>query len=348
MQHDPSETSVMISLRQLDDLETERLEEEERARASERDEAQRERELHLTRQRAAEQARDAAEEQGRAELARAAVEEAARLQALQQAEIEGARIRATAKAQLEVAQAQQLHERELLVIEQQSTKHKMKIAAMVGTVLTLLGVSAAGVTTMNQFDQRERAHQAQVEQLAAEQQLLLRNRVATLDGLRDSLAAEIDQLDQVPPALSNARTSTQRTRSAVGSETLSNRDVDAYQQALAALADELGRAQRIDRLAGLDQLHAELRAKLESMARPGKAIERADVEVQRVRRPIASADPTESELTALGVAVEQLGSAIAAAPKARHHTVAVSRPAERETMPVCDPHDPLCGRLPGQ
>ena len=34
----------MISLRQLVDLETERLEEEERARASERDEAQRERE----------------------------------------------------------------------------------------------------------------------------------------------------------------------------------------------------------------------------------------------------------------------------------------------------------------
>lgn len=134
MSSEKQESSVLFSLKELMNLEEDRLrqEEQDRQRVIE-DEERRRREEEETRLRA-EEARIRAEEERRRQEDQRKREEDARLEAIRQAEIEKKRIEAERAAQLEAMAKQQEHARQLAIIQQDQGKKKLRN--------TLIGVGA--------------------------------------------------------------------------------------------------------------------------------------------------------------------------------------------------------------
>ncbi|NUO54351.1 MAG: hypothetical protein HOV80_36360 [Polyangiaceae bacterium] len=131
------QSSVLFSLRELMNLEEERIEtekqREEEARAADK-RAKMEAELRL---RAAEEARIRAEEERRQNDAAREREEAARLEAIQRAAIERTRLETEERARLAQMELAHKHERELMALQSDKQKTGLRRA--------LIGVAVASV-----------------------------------------------------------------------------------------------------------------------------------------------------------------------------------------------------------
>jgi colicin import membrane protein len=346
---DPTETSVLISLRELVALEGERLAEEQVEREHARDRMEREHAAELERRRVAEEARLAAEGSERARRARDAAEEAARLHALRHAEVERARIRAEAAVQREVTDAQFKHERDLMRIEQERKKGQLKLLGIVGLVVTLMGAGGAALFAGDFLGAERDVNDARVQRIAGEQQAMFRKRLAALDTFHEQLRSQLEELNDVSTALEDTRTQVQRARAAVEPKALEDARLDALQDALRTMARELTRSHRVQRLASLDGLHSELLDKLKKVRHHPKGLKKADEDVRSARRRVNASDPEEASLTAFDRALSLLGIALGG-PKFGGPTPS---PPKGEKKP--DPFgpcqgkgDPLCGRLPGE
>ncbi len=156
------ESSVLFSLKELMNLEEDRIKTEETSKAETARRAEQDRLEAERRQQEEEQARlQAAEDKRRAEDARSR-EENARLEAIRHGEIERAKVEAERQAQLAAMSAQQQHERQLEALKSDQGKKKLRNTLIgVGVVVPLLAIGA-GVMVYN-------SNQEKKAQIAAQQ-----------------------------------------------------------------------------------------------------------------------------------------------------------------------------------
>ena len=136
------ESSVLFSLKELMNLEEDRIKQEDQERQRQADEERRRAEVEAQRRRDEEEARLRGEEERRRLEEQRQREEATRLDAIRHAEIEARRIEAERAAQLEAMSKQQEHARQLAMIEQDEHKKKLRnmvIGISVGAVVLLGG-----------------------------------------------------------------------------------------------------------------------------------------------------------------------------------------------------------------
>ncbi len=135
MSSEKQESSVLFSLKELMNLEEDRIRQEDVDRQKEQDDKERKRRAAEEEQLRLEQERIRAEEERRRQEEQRKREDETRLDAIRQAEIEKKRIEAERAAQLEAMAKQQEHARQLALIEQDNSKKKLRN--------TLFGVGAA-------------------------------------------------------------------------------------------------------------------------------------------------------------------------------------------------------------
>ncbi len=138
------ESSVLFSLKELMNLEEDRIKSEEAEKAAAAAAAERARLDAERSAREAEEARIRSEEERRRLDEARAREEAARIEAIRHAEIEKARTEAENRARLEAMAAQQQHERNLAAIKQDESKKKLRNLLIGGVAVVVLGGSLAG------------------------------------------------------------------------------------------------------------------------------------------------------------------------------------------------------------
>ncbi len=162
------ESSVLFSLKELMNLEEDRIKQEESERKRKEEEAlrvkldaeRRAREVEEARMKAAEEERRVSEQRSR--------EENARLEAIRHAEVEKARLDAENNARGEAMRRQQEHERQLAHMQETSGKKKLTFwLAGVGAVL-LISVVGGGIAIKNSMEETDRAKAAT---LALEQKI---------------------------------------------------------------------------------------------------------------------------------------------------------------------------------
>lgn len=345
MQTDTTESSVMVSLRELVALESERVQEEELAREQARRDAEQARLKAQAEQRAAEEARRVAEEARRAEQQRRDAEEAARLAAIEQAEVERARIQASAAAQRQVAEAQQLHERELVRIREQTGSKRLKTTALIGAVVVLLGASAATFGWVRYDEAQQSATAAASARVEAERKQLAAQRLADLDQLRTQLRQEVLRLKDVPAEVAAANAQVQQAHARVTAGELRDADLDAYAQALGTLSGTLPRAHRLDRLARLDEVYERLQKPLAQVRRKSKALTKAAKRAASRRDDVDKSDPSDSSLKTFATALQDLADELPAAAGVASVKIPGPGPGPGVTEPkeVCQQGDPLCG-----
>lgn len=161
------ESSVLFSLKELMNLEEDRIKAEE---AEKQSRARAEADARAAAERAAREAEERRireeEERRRAEEQRRQ-EEAARLEAIRHAEIEKARAEAEHKARLEAMAAQQAHEAQLAALHQDEGKKKLKIVVGVVSGLLLVGLVGGGLAYSSA--QEENRKKVEAERIAAQQ-----------------------------------------------------------------------------------------------------------------------------------------------------------------------------------
>lgn len=181
------ESSVLFSLKELMNLEEDRIkqEEDEKARAEQAvvdarlAEERRLREEEEARQQAADNARRAEEQRQR--------EEAARLEAIRQGEVEKAKADAENQARLAAMRQQQEHEQKLTAINQDKKKKQLTFAiGGVVALLVLVGVGAG--IAINQSNAKT---QAALEEMRARE-----NEVAALQASMTQQKAEAARIDE--------------------------------------------------------------------------------------------------------------------------------------------------------
>jgi colicin import membrane protein len=181
MSSEKQESSVLFSLKELMNLEEDRLrqEEQDRQRVIE-DEERRRREEEEARLRA-EEARLRAEDERRRQEEQRRREEETRLEGIRQAEIEKKRIEAERAAQLEAMSKQQEHARQLALIDQDQSKKKLRntlIGVGAGSFLLIAGglglyfgkikPEQEQATLAAEADRRKAAEEAEAAKKAAE------------------------------------------------------------------------------------------------------------------------------------------------------------------------------------
>src|SRR6266511_6068292 len=154
------ESSVLFSLKELMNLEENRIKEEEqekdrRARA----EAER-RAREDAERRAAEEARLRAEEESRRADDQRKREEAMRLEAIRMGEIEKAKAEAEHQARLQQMAAQQAHEQHLAALHGDQSKKRLKLIVGVVSAVLVLGGVVAGVAFKKSADEARRIQAA--------------------------------------------------------------------------------------------------------------------------------------------------------------------------------------------
>jgi colicin import membrane protein len=193
------ESSVLFSLKELMNLEEDRIKQEEDTRAAQAAAAERAR-LEAERQaRDAEEARIRAEEERRRQEDQRSREEAARHEAIRQGEVERARVDAEQRARLEAMQQQQKHEAQLASIKQDVSKKKLRNLLIGGAAVVVVGLSVGGFLVKKNFDeaaQREAAAQANAR-LAQEEKAKLEAQIKESDAkqatLNQALASAKDE-----------------------------------------------------------------------------------------------------------------------------------------------------------
>lgn len=163
------ESSVLFSLKELMNLEEDRIRQEEDQKRRAEEEAARARAEAERRVREEEEARiRAAEEKRRGEEQRSR-EEAARLEAIRHAEVEKARLDAENAARIEQMRHQQEHERQLAMVTQDKSKKRLVLIAVGIGVLFIVGLVGGVVALTNAAKQKEQL-QAQLTDLTSKQE----------------------------------------------------------------------------------------------------------------------------------------------------------------------------------
>jgi len=163
------ESSVLFSLKELMNLEEDRIRQEEDQKRRAEEEAARVRAEAERRVREEEEARiRAAEEKRRGEEQRSR-EEAARLEAIRHAEVEKARLDAENAARIEQMRHQQEHERQLAMVTQDKSKKRLVLIA-VGAGLLFVGAAVTGVVTYSNAQKKQQELQAQLTDLTSKQE----------------------------------------------------------------------------------------------------------------------------------------------------------------------------------
>jgi colicin import membrane protein len=160
MAEQQKESSVLFSLKELMNLEEDRIREEETQKEAQ---AKAELEARQAAERAAREAEEArlrAEEEARRNEEQRRREDAARLDAIRIGEIEKAKSEAEHRARFETMTAQQAHEATLVALTQDKNKKRLQIGIGV-TVGALLIVGVVGGITFKQH-QDEAAKKAQI------------------------------------------------------------------------------------------------------------------------------------------------------------------------------------------
>lgn len=354
MQHSPgsptsspegtTETSVLVSLRELVSLEDERLAEEEEARRRAEAEAERERRDALEQAQAAEEARRLAEEQARVARARAQAEQEARLAAIAQAELERARVEARAVAAQAARETELAHERALAERANEQQKTRLKLWGVGVLLAAVLGAGGLGIMAMMPSETTEDPRIAQLEREQAE---LLKDRLAALDALHERLKEKVGAYEGRSVDFDEAHRAVVAARVALEEAGPNDERLDVYDAALDDLATEVGRAHRLTRLSTLRRAHETLAEKVNATRRPTKAVTEAARAADARRKRVDATEPLERDLEAYDAALQKLALALADQPKPGSYAGRVPNDAnEVSAEPACtDYHDPLCARL---
>jgi colicin import membrane protein len=196
------ESSVLFSLKELMNLEEDRIKQEEDERQRKvmaEDQARMEAERRTRDQ---EEARMNAEHERRRVDEQRTREEQARVEAIRHAEVERARLDAENAARMEAMRRQQEHEAQLVRIKEGTGKKKATMIAVGVGVLLVLGAVGGGVAFKINNDKAQAIQKQQQDDLTAKQ--------AQLDKLMADLKAQSDQVDQLTGAVANAQSDKDR------------------------------------------------------------------------------------------------------------------------------------------
>jgi colicin import membrane protein len=184
------ESSVLVSLNHLMNLEQQRIREEDAARQTALELAQRARLDEERRARAEQEERIRVEEARRRAEETARREESARLEAIRFATLEKARIEGEQRARIAILEQEQRHERDLATLGQDAQKRRLQRTLILGGALAaaLLG-GGAGLYFGKLQPEAERAQQEQRDQIARTQADLSIARDGYDRAVRDSEAA---------------------------------------------------------------------------------------------------------------------------------------------------------------
>ena len=191
------ESSVLFSLKELMNLEEDRIKTEEAERAAQAAAAERARVEAERQAREAEEARIRSEEERRRTDEQRSREEATRLDAIRTAEIEKARVEAEQRARLEAMAAQQQHERSLAAIHGDESKQKLRKTLIAVAVIVPLVAGIAGIMIYKDYQQKQMAQNAVV----AEQQ----RQADENKKLQAQLTEQQKKIDNLLADLSNAK-----------------------------------------------------------------------------------------------------------------------------------------------
>lgn len=336
--HEGSETSVIFSLRELADMEQERLEEE----AEQQREAERKRQIAEKQQqiaeREAERARIEAETARRERVEREKAEARAREMAHERAAVEVARIETEARARLEAEKAARAHELDVIRVKAKSgsTRLRYALACVVGFVV--VGGSAAAwrvnghVSALHADNQRLRDDRWTVTQ--AHEDALSRE-LASLQARHDALRSE-----STTPLSERARHHAEAARSAIEAGGIDAPKLRVFAAALDQLAARVALARRVAdadrRYADLSQwAHAQGKADVVLKAKTAAAAAHAeDADDTALSRYLAALDAVSPMLTK--------GKSTTARPPAAGS--GVTPPPDNGPTTVCkNKHDPMCG-----
>jgi colicin import membrane protein len=223
------ESSVLFSLKELMNLEEDRIRQEESARKAKQDAEMQARADAERRAREDEESRIRAEEDRRRAEEQRVREDQARVEAIHAAEVEKARLDAENKAKLDAMRHQQEHERHLTSIKQDKHKRNLMIAAVAASLfLVITGVSAA-VVIKNQRDQAAMAAAENARQLAEQQ--------AKADALQKQIEDQTQNINDLVAKVSSAKDEATRD--------LLKKQLDDAQAARAAAQASLKRARPV-------------------------------------------------------------------------------------------------------
>jgi colicin import membrane protein len=191
------ESSVLFSLKELMNLEEDRIKQEEVARQREVNAATQARADAERRAREQEEARLNAEEERRRSEEQRVREEAARLSAIKEGEIEKARLDAENAARTEQMKHQQEHERQIKALSQD--KHKKRLTLIAGSAAIFLVIALVG----GGFYIKTQSDAAEAQRIAAAQ--ALQEKQDQVDKLMRQYKEQQDQVGQLESAVTNAK-----------------------------------------------------------------------------------------------------------------------------------------------
>jgi colicin import membrane protein len=191
------ESSVLFSLKELMNLEEDRIKQEEQEKRRQEDAANNARMDAERRTREEEEARANAEESRRRADEQRVREDAARVEAIRQAEIERARLEAENAARIEQLKHQQEHERHITALTQDKHKKKLTFFAYGAAAFLVIALVGGGLIIKRQMD-ASAAEKAQHDAEMAEQKALT-------DKLNLQLAQQEDSVKKLSDAVQNAK-----------------------------------------------------------------------------------------------------------------------------------------------
>jgi colicin import membrane protein len=186
------ESSVLFSLKELMNLEEDRIKKEDDDRKRREDAENAARADAERRAREEEERRlRAEEERKRGDEARMR-EEAARLEAIRHGEVEKARVEAEGVARMEALRRQQEHEKELHVLSQDKHKKRLTYIALGSGFVLVAALVGGGIIIKGQLD-KAKALEAQLNSLNADRdELNIKLKNASTDEERAAIKAELD------------------------------------------------------------------------------------------------------------------------------------------------------------
>jgi len=199
------ESSVLFSLKELMNLEEDRIKQEEQEKRRKEDSATQARMDAERRAREEEEARVRADENRRRAEEQRVREDAARVEAIRQAEIEKARLEAENAARLEQLRHQQEHERHITALTQDKSKKKLTVMVYGGAAVLVLALGGFGFYIKHSMDESaatEARHQ---------QELLEATLKAEAEGAKDEASRLAAQ-----KKLEDAQKQAEATKHAIG------------------------------------------------------------------------------------------------------------------------------------
>ena len=191
------ESSVLFSLKELMNLEEDRIKQEEASRRAQADAETQARLAAERRAREEEESRLRADDERRRNDEQRMREDQARVEAIRHAEVEKARIDAEHNARLESLRHQQEHERHMKALSQDKHKKQLTIAAVGAAILLIVGGITGGLALKNAND-KAAADEARHQQELAEQK-------AQSDALQRQLEAQTQNISTMTEQLAAAK-----------------------------------------------------------------------------------------------------------------------------------------------